>query len=57
MGCETERNPSKLRIIKNRILSTMLVERPNYFSILCKKKIKKSFSYEEAIREYAAKEI
>jgi len=49
---------SKLRIIIiNRILSTMIDKRPNYFSILSIENITKSLSYEEAIREYAAKDM
>jgi hypothetical protein len=57
MGYETERDTSKLRIINNRILSNMLDERPNYFSIPSTENITKSLSYEEEIREDAAKEI
>jgi len=56
MSCEAERNFSKLSTIKNKLWSTMLQERLNYLSILSiGNDVIKSLSYEEAIKEYAAK--
>ena len=55
-SCESESNFSKLSIIKNKFRSTMLKERLNYRCILSTDDdMTKSLSYEEAIKEHAAK--
>jgi len=52
---EAERNFSKLSVIKNKFRSTMLVERLNYLSVFSAENDIIKSSYEEAIKEYAAK--
>jgi len=47
----------KETFLNYQYLSTKLQERLNYFSILCTENITKSLSYEEAIKEYAAKKV
>ena len=54
-SCEAERKFSKLSVIKNKFCSTMLWVSQGYFSTLSIENITKSLSYEEAIKEYAAK--
>jgi hypothetical protein len=53
-SCETDSNFSKPSVIK-KFRSTMLVERLNYLSVLSVENDIIKSSYEEAIKEYAAK--
>jgi CO dehydrogenase/acetyl-CoA synthase beta subunit len=53
-SCEADRNFSELSVIKNKFRSTILMERLNcLFVVSVENDIK--LSYEEAIKEYAAK--
>jgi len=55
-GYEAEENFSKLAVLKNKFRSTILQEILNYLSILSiKNHITEPLSYEEAIKEHAAK--
>jgi hypothetical protein len=56
-NCEAERNLSKLSIKKtNKFRLTMLEDRLDYTSVLSIENVTtKSLSFEEAIKEYAAK--
>jgi len=55
-SCEVERNFSEIEIIKKKFRSNILEERLNYLSGLSVENyIKKLLSYDEAIKDYAAK--
>jgi len=58
MSCEAERIFSALSITKNKLWSTKLKERLKYLSVLSiENDITKLLSYEEEIKEYAAKKF